>query len=124
MDERPIEEEFSRLALRYLRDPSRILETSPGRQPAMANLQRVGERPAGIPGKDGVHSCGIHACDGASLQLVLGVPDSGLFRTHEPVRHTRRLHAPCRGASQKRIRSNPRLGPLSLSIRRLWTCLL
>src|SRR3989475_9275408 len=111
MDERPIEEEFSRLTLRHLRDPSRILEAGPRRQPAMANLQRVGERPAGIPERDGVQSCGIHACDGASLRSVLGVPDSGLFRAHEPVRHTRRPHAPCRGASQKRIRSNPRLVP-------------
>src|SRR5947209_18709077 len=99
MDERPIEEEFSRLTLRHLRDPSRILEAGPRRQLAVANLQRVGERPAGIPGRDGVYSCGIHACDGASLRSVLGGPDSGLFNADEPARSARRIDTPSRVAS-------------------------
>src|SRR2546422_755619 len=73
MDKGPVEEELSRLTLRHLRDPSRILEAGPGRQAAMANIQRVGERLAGLPRRDAVHPCRIHASDGASLQSVFGL---------------------------------------------------
>src|SRR6266567_2720017 len=99
MDAGSFSEQLARLAMVNLRDASRLMETSPGRQQPLADIPRNRHCSARLSFRLGFHARRTSSNNGTSVQSFLGVSDARLLRTYKPVRTARGFHSPSRPAA-------------------------
>src|SRR5436853_7838770 len=96
MDENSRRQELPQLATRHLRNASWIMETSPGRQQPITDLQRNSLRPAELSGRDAFYPCRIPPDNGAPIFTIVGLPDPRVLSPHKPMWHTPIYLVSCR----------------------------